>query len=347
MIRVKNIYYMLSYAYQKLSQIGYSNISVEEYKNVQNLLAAILIKGIATQLREGLTNDYETVSEICGTPRGKINFAETVRYQTLRRHKVSCEYGVYSENNIFNQILKSTILLLIRSRYVEDKNKRELKKLNLYFSRVDTIDCKSINWTTLGYKQNSKSYRLLMNMCYLVVNGLLLTNESGTYSLAEYLDDQQMHKLYEKFILAYYQKEHPEFYARASYIDWNSDDGYIDFLPQMKSDILLSYQGRILIIDAKYYSQIMVASQYGNKETMRSAHMYQIFAYVKNYDKDNSGNVNGMLLYAGTDEETIPDYQYKLSGNVFTVRSLDLNTEWSEIVEQLELIADGFVSGLI
>ena len=117
-----------------------------------------------------------------------------------------------------------------------------------------------------------------------------------------------MHRLYEKFVLAYFQKEHPEFRARSAYIDWNTDDDYIDFLPQMKSDIILKYKGHTLIIDTKYYSHSMRTSQYGTKETMIATHLYQIFAYVKNYDKDATGMVHGMVLYAKTDEDILIFY---------------------------------------
>lgn len=344
MVKVKNIYYMLSYAYQNLSRIGYKKLGAEDHDNVQDLLAAILAKGVSAQLKEGLTRDYETVCEITGMPRGKVNFADSIKNLTFYRHKLACEYGLYSENNIFNQILKSTMLTLIHSRHVSSQNKSQLKKLVLYFSDVSEIDCSSINWLSLGHQQNSKSYRLLMNICFLVVKGLLLTVGEGKYQLAEYMDEQQMHRLYEKFVLAYFQKERPEFRARSAYIDWNTDDDYIDFLPQMKSDIILEYKGHTLIIDTKYYSHSMRTSQYGTKETMIAAHLYQIFAYVKNYDKDATGMVRGMVLYAKTDEDIVPNNTYHLSGNQISLNSLDLDADWKEIVDQLEAIATDFVS---
>ena len=330
---------MLSYAYQNLSRIGYKQLGAEDHDNVQDLLSAILVKGVSTQVKEGLTRDYESVNEVTSTPRGKVNYSNSVKDLTFYRHKLACEYGLYSENNIFNQILKSTMLMLIHSRHVSSLNKRQLKKLVLYFSDVTEIECASINWLSLGHQQNSKSYRLLMNICFLVVKGLLLTAGEGKYQLAEYMDGQQMHRLYEKFILAYFQKEHPEFHARSAYIDWNTDDSYIDFLPQMKSDIILEYRDRTLIIDAKYYSRSMRTSQYGTKETMIAAHLYQIFAYVKNYDKDATGMVQGMVLYAKTDENIVPNNTYHLSGNQISLQSLDLDADWKEIVDQLEAIA--------
>lgn len=67
--------------------------------------------------------------------------------------------------------------------------------------------------------------------------------------------------------------------------------------------------------------------------------MYQIFTYVKNYDKSNTGNVSGILLYAKTDETVLPDEKpFKIGRNTFSVKTLDLNTEFSEISNRLNEI---------
>ena len=49
----------------------------------------------------------------------------------------------------------------------------------------------------------------------------------------------------------------PDLNANASKIEWQVDDGYIDLLPEMKTDIMLSKGDSILIIDAKYYSHAL------------------------------------------------------------------------------------------
>ncbi len=68
----------------------------------------------------------------------------------------------------------------------------------------------------------------------------------------------------------------------------------------------------------------MLQTQYG-KHTIHSGNMYQIFAYVKNYDKEHTGNVSGMLLYAQTTEDIIPELDTVFDGNRIMVKSLNLN----------------------
>ena len=50
--------------------------------------------------------------------------------------------------------------------------------------------------------------------------------------------------------------------------------------------------------------------------------------------------VSGMLLYAATDEEVQPNQSYLMQGNRISVRTLDLNREFSEIARQLDQIVD-------
>ena len=125
------------------------------------------------------------------------------------------------------------------------------------------------------------------------------------------------------------------FNVSASYIPWDSDDGMIDFLPTMKTDVTIKYGDKTLVIDAKYYSHSMQSGQY-NKKTIHSNNMYQIYSYVKNLDRNQSGNVSGLILYAKTDEDITPNNEYKLNGNSFRVMTLDLNQPFEYIAQQLD-----------
>ncbi|WP_342476566.1 restriction endonuclease [Paenibacillus sp. FSL H7-0350] len=148
-----------------------------------------------------------------------------------------------------------------------------------------------------------------------------------------------MHRLFERFVLGYFQRKYPNLKAGASHIDWIVDDGFADFLPRMKTDITLRRGEETLIIDTKYYGNTMQKNPQFDKATLISGHLYQIFTYVKNKDTNNTGNVSGVLLYAKTEEEITPDNEYRMSGNRISVKTLDLSGEWEEIRSQLDGIA--------
>ena len=157
-----------------------------------------------------------------------------------------------------------------------------------------------------------------------------------------------MSRLYEKFILEYYRREHPKLRASAPHIDWVLDDNFSHGLPKMRSDITLNARGRVLIIDAKYYASTMQSNF--DKRTVHSGNLYQIFAYVKNKQiaferAEESVEVSGMLLYAATDEDIQPDATYRMSGNRISATTLDLDCPFEEIRAQLDGIVEEYFPG--
>lgn len=70
-IQIKNIFYMLSYAFQALRKSNFAQIAAEEFENIHDLFASILAKGIAAQLKRGLYKEYSEVSEDSPVLRGR------------------------------------------------------------------------------------------------------------------------------------------------------------------------------------------------------------------------------------------------------------------------------------
>ena len=340
-IFIKNIYYMLSYAFTTLNQSNFEDVATEEFENMHNLFAAILAKGIGQQLKQGLYREYLNKTENMAVMRGKIDISGTIKNKIARQQVLSCEYDDLSENNLLNQILKTTVMILLRLSKVDSEHKDALKKEMLFFSNVDTLEPSSIKWATIRFQRNNQTYRMLISICQLILQGMLQTTEQGEYKLASFVDEQRMCRLYEKFILEYYSKEFPVLNVSASQIPWALDDGIGTMLPIMQSDITLARGNEVLIIDAKYYTHTTQVQF--DVHTLHSSNLYQIFTYVKNKDSEfgeKPHKVSGMLLYAKTDETIQPDNAYQMSGNKISVKTLDLNLEFVEIAAQLNRIVE-------
>ena len=329
---------MLSYAFQILNEQGYKNIETEQFDNVAELCAAILSKGVSLQLKRGLGREYIENTEPLSSLRGRIEISESIKTRSTLKRQLVCSYDDFSENSYMNRIIKTTMEMLLHADIAKAR-KKELRKLLVFFANVECLDIHTINWK-IQYNRNNQTYRMLISICYLVVKGLLQTNSDGTTCLMDFLDEQRMCRLYEKFILEYYRREFPRLSASASQISWALDDGDGEMLPVMQTDIMLTHGSRILIIDAKYYSHTTQA-QYDTR-SLHSGNLYQVFTYVKNKEAELAGvphEVSGMLLYARTDESVQPNHTYQMSGNKISVETLDLNCDFSEVAGQLNRIA--------
>lgn len=336
---------MLSYAFQVLKQSNYDEVAAEEFEQVSDLFAAILSKGVAQQLKQGLYREYITKRETLSVMRGKLDITETIQNRIQRKQKLACEFDELSEDNLYNRILKTTIHYLVRDKSVDAERKAALNKVLVFFDNVALLEPPGIPWSRLRYQRNNKNYEMLLNICYFVLDGMLQTTEKGDYKMAAF-SDEHMARLYERFILEYYRHHHSYLSeAKAAQVKWDlsgeHDDLMIRFLPVMQTDIYLRNDDRILIIDAKYYGHTL-QYQY-DKYSLHSGNVYQIFAYVKNQDKDNTGKVAGLLLYAKTEEAITPDCTFNIGGNQIGARTLDLNTDFRVIAAQLDKIAADFL----
>lgn len=123
---------------------------------------------------------------------------------------------------------------------------------------------------------------MLLNICSFVLDSLLLTTEKGLYKMSEFsLDEINLAKLFEKFVLEYYRYHHPMLKASSTQIKWDVDTEYASILPTMYTDVTLRYGDEMLIIDTKYYNRTMQTHWLFGTQTLHSSNLYQIFSYVK------------------------------------------------------------------
>lgn len=128
-ILILNIYYMLSYAFQELRKNNYDDIDKEEFEQILDLFAEILFRGISAQLKQGLFREYKTLHDTLPVLKGRLDLGATIRNRIQRKGTLSCEYDELTENNIFNQILKGTILRLLHSPDLQHKRKVQLRSI--------------------------------------------------------------------------------------------------------------------------------------------------------------------------------------------------------------------------
>ena len=144
-ILIRNIYYMLAYAFQELKQNNYAEIEGEAFDDIYDLFAEILSKGISYQLKQGLFREYVLHNESLLTVRGKISMSDTIRNRMRNNQQINCNFDTLTEDNIYNQILVATTHVLLKHSDVKKETKMRLKKLMLFFQNVSVIDVHTIH----------------------------------------------------------------------------------------------------------------------------------------------------------------------------------------------------------
>lgn len=70
---------MLSYSFQVLNEQGYKKVDTEEFHNVADLCASVLIKGVTVQLKKGLGREYIQEDDVLSSLRGKIDITASIK----------------------------------------------------------------------------------------------------------------------------------------------------------------------------------------------------------------------------------------------------------------------------
>lgn len=344
--KVKNIYYMLCYTFygDRLNEKDEASLGAEAFENIYNLFSLLLYMILKKQIKKGLHRDYNNIEEEIHTIKGKIKLNQTINRNSILSKKVVCEFDEYNENCLMNQVFKTTIYFLIKYDKIGNDTKILLKKTMNYFHNVDLIEVRSIKWDRIKFNRNNCSFKYAIDICKLIITGLIVSDKNGNNNFKEFLDDTKVSGIYENFIKSYYRRHYPELNASSKKL-YLTDDQLVEFIPLMKTDITLEYNDKTLIIDAKFYNKILKSNYFDSKcKTISNDNLYQILAYVDNQDPYKVGNVYGMLLYAQTVDEPPISIVKSINKHKIMVKTLNLNEDWVCISKELNTIAELFMS---
>ncbi|SCY24374.1 5-methylcytosine-specific restriction endonuclease system specificity protein McrC [Alkaliphilus peptidifermentans] len=338
-IPIKNIYYMLCYAWNVLDQSDSILLGSEKFDNIYNLFARIYINGTSSLIKRGLNRYYIQEKEAVSTIKGKINISDSIKEQTFLNGRMICQYDYFSEDIKLNQIVKTTINILVKSPSLDTTLKNKLLRMRLYFSDINEVRLSKALFASLRYNRNNYHYRMLINISQLIYQGLITNEEENEFSFSDFVRDNQMAKLYEKFVLNFFRTHLKEaiYNVHAPRLKWNLDEEIceedLSLLPEMRTDIVIEnkVKNAQLIIDTKYYAQTLVSSNWTDIEKVRTGHLFQILAYVNN--SNFTGNVKGMLLYPTIEKEI--NANFPIMGKSIGIRTLNLDAEWEDVSARL------------
>ena len=336
-IPIKNIYYLLSYGWgADLEYANVKGVDAYNYNSLLPLLCDVFVKQCEWILKRNLDHSYVVVNEEYPGIKGKLDFYQTLNRQLLRKGRAACEFDEWSSNILANQLLKSTLLNLLRHKEIAPMQKRDIRRSLLRMGEVKAIEMQFHLFGLVNLNRNNKHYSLALNIAHLIFENTVLDEKTGERTFVDIgRDHQKLAKLFERFAFEFYRK-HTKFEVKKERIKWLTDRQ--DFLPAMYTDITLESDNRKVIIDTKFYGNTLSNGrvEFGANK-FHSANLYQIYAYVSNVSGSGSHPMNnlteGILLYPTVDIEL--SEKYIIKNHPISVYTLNLNREWESIHERM------------
>lgn len=343
-IPIRNLYYLLCYAWERFPDAHPVDVGVETSPDLPNLLARIFVNDVHRLLRRGLDRGYRAFVEEIRAPRGRLLLDDIVKQQTLRRGAVVCAIDELTPDVAHNRIIKATCRLLTRGKAVHSGLRHELGLIVQRMAGVSDIRLTGEAFKRIQLSRNTRQYRPLLRLCELVFRAQLPVEDSQGSSFADILkDDILMSAVFEDFLRNFYLHNQRRYSVGREIMAWDAlplDDQSRGRMPVMETDITLRSRERTIVMDAKFYKEMLVSK--GGPGKVRSGHLYQLFAYVEHAGaKAPHLPCDGALIYPAVGEPV--SLRYRVRGHEVLIKSIDLSREhWQDIHDDLLSIPLGF-----
>lgn len=103
---------MLAYAFNALNNKDFEKLQGEDFENIYDLLASVLVRAVGSQIKLGLHREYiEEQDELSGV-KGKIQINENIRMQSFTKGRLICIFDEFDHNVLMNRIIKTILIYL-------------------------------------------------------------------------------------------------------------------------------------------------------------------------------------------------------------------------------------------
>ncbi len=341
-IPIQNVYYLLSYAWNRLEESQIVDVESVPLTELVDLFAHVLSKGLAHVLRRGLDRGYISHEESIPGIRGKMLLTPSLKRNDLRAGRAVCSFDELSYDVLPNQLIKATVRRLLRIPALHRGTHAALADLYRRLGVVSEVILQANLFRRVQLHRNNAFYGFLLDVCYLIHEGLLVEEASGAVRFRDFVrDPDRMPLLFQHFVYNFLKREQSTSQVTSEQLRWHSAEGTEEAmrsLPAMQTDIVLSSPGRRVIIDTKFYPD---ALQRRYKATVHSDHLYQIYAYIRNLKAREGADVrvDGMLLYPAVGAPV--NLGYLIDGQGVTIRTLNLAQDWRGVRRDLLQLAAG------
>lgn len=292
----KNLLYMLSYV-KKLSIHETDIANLNKIDSLFEVIVYLFAKNLLSLLKKDLNRSYVRVRNNENFLKGKLLLKEQIKYNYINKAKFYCEYDEFLDNNLLNQIFKSTITNLLKFT----KNNETSKLLSSCNFILQDITLRKIYFHECNVKFNRLNvmYEDSFNLAKLLLFGNSTNLSSSDIDSFSLMFD--MNKLFEEFIGEFIKRNFGDKFEvktqKSSEFVFKEkiNQNFSKF--QLKPDIYLKDKetDNILIIDTKYKKLNKSDNNYG----VSQSDIYQMVMYgLRYFDKETSYNSDIKLDYS-------------------------------------------------
>jgi len=328
----------------KLKNSPFLNISSAHLKTSSSfpLLEVFIenyIEEIKKIIRSGLKSQYVNRQENLNFMKGKVVNSLNFKYNHSNKARFYCAFDEFSENMVYNQLIKSTLIKLNRvskSHY----NRTNIIQILHHFESVSESEDYISDFRKVG--ENNRlflNYKQAISWSEVFLMNKSFTNFSGnSRNIAILFPMERIFEDYIGYLMKNYADRHEIKTQDKSYYLVSNHKNNEKF--GLKPDIVATNESNQeqIIFDTKWK---LIDETKGNKNyNISQADMYQLYAYGKKYDLKNGFPTEPklVLLYPSNPNFQKPIDNFIYEGElILNVIPFDLKNVLSRNDEQKEL----------
>lgn len=329
----------------KLKNSPFLNISSAHLKTSSSFpLLEVFIENYINEIkkiiRAGVKSQYVDKQENLNFLKGKILNSLNIKHNHSNKARFYCSFDEFSDNMVYNQLIKSTLLKLSRISK-SHFNRNSIVQLLHHFDAID--ESKYFVSDFKKAKKNNRlftSYQKAISWSEVFLMNKTFTNFSGnSKNMAILFPMERIFEDYIGYLMKTYADGHEIKTQDKSYYLVSNHKGKDKF--RLKPDIIATNtkEHDQIIFDTKW--KLLDESKEKNNYNITQSDMYQLYAYGKKYDLGNSfiKEPKLVLLYPSNPNFKKPLDKFIYEGElVLSVIPFDLKKSLSKNEEKEAII---------
>ncbi len=339
--RIRNPYFLLTYGWQEVLDEAFVAVGASVELDALELIARLFLRHAARVIARGVDRGYRSDEDETRRPRGRILAAPTLSRALHLRGVVACEAQELTADVAHNRALRAWLGRLSRCTAITTNFRAEAFRLH---ARLDGVR-EEVDSRTIQLHRNVAHYGPIVRLGRLLDGCLLPTPDGSQWLFPDTAREDLMARVFEAFVREVLRSHgHPEAQKeRGRFMNARAVEGDASLLPDLETDITLATRERHLVIETKFYREVLVAHR-GGRRRLRSDHLFQLLAYLRNARPERPGVVaEGLLIYAKAAEPVFGEFV--LDGHRVRVGTIDLDQDSTELVGSILALVDGPTTG--
>lgn len=269
-----------------IKESALANKSIEKHSFFE-IIRYLFAKKLVDEFHKGMNRSYETFEDNKLFLTGRLEVAENVRENYVKKNRFYVSYDEFTEGNRLNEIFDYAVKSMICS--AGKFSRRYLMELSSILSDIEFDSAILGNVDQVTKNRLNERFWPSLETARLLVRRQVPTIYSG-HDVSTFSFLFNMEKLFEDFVARFLQKHKQGIFGSAvPDVERQKQMNFGDL--SIKPDVIIKSDKKIIVLDTKY-------TDIPTEEDSKNSHLYQIYAYCMKQKQDNKNKeVVGLLLY--------------------------------------------------